>query len=100
MVEDVDHPNFRWILDVLAMSRQGVDSVEAINKFGQTMAHVHVADDTKSWPGSGSLDFVAIAEALRGMGYDGYVSVEVMDLSPDPETIAREGIKYLQQVFV
>lgn len=100
MVQDVGHPNFKWILDVWAMHKQGVDPVESIERFGQTMAHVHVADDNKSWPGSGSLDFEAVAKALKSVNYDGYVSVEVMDLSPDPETIAREGIKYLQQVFV
>lgn len=100
MVEEVGYPNCRWILDVYSMNRQGVDIVQAIHKFRAHLAHVHVNDDTKSWPGSGGIDFSSIAKALRETDYDGYVSVEVFNFEPDPETIAREAITYLTSVFV
>ncbi|MCK4221358.1 MAG: sugar phosphate isomerase/epimerase, partial [Dehalococcoidia bacterium] len=47
----------------------------------------------------GSIDFKSIAKSLKRIGYDGYVSVEVFDLSPSPETIATEAIKYLRAAF-
>ena len=99
MVKDVGHPNCRWILDTFAMNSQGVDLAQAIQQFGDTLAHVHVNDDNKSWPGSGSIDFNSVARALNSINYDGYVSVEVFDLSPNPETVATEAIKYLRAVF-
>lgn len=99
MVEDVGHPNFRWILDTWSMNYQGVDLARAIERFGDSLAHVHANDDNKSWPGSGGIDFKSIARALKSIDYDGYVSVEVFDLSPNPETIATEAIKYLRLVF-
>jgi len=99
MVEDVGHPNCRWILDTFAMNCQGVDLARAIKQFGDTLAHVHVNDDNKSWPGAGSIDFKSVARALKSINYDGYVSVEVFDLSPNPETVATEAIKYLRAVF-
>jgi len=99
MVEEVGHPNFRWILDTYSMNCQGVDIVQAIEKFQGHLAHVHVNDDNKSWPGSGGIDFRSIAEALRDKDYEGYISVEVFDFEPDPETITREAIKYLNSVF-
>ncbi len=99
MVEDVGHPNFRWILDTFAMNCQGVNLPKAIEDFGDSLGHVHLNDDNKSWPGSGSIDFKSIAKSLKRIGYDGYVSVEVFDLSPSPETIATEAIKYLRAAF-
>ena len=99
MVRDVGHPSFRWILDTFAMNLQGVDIPVSIRQYGDSLAHVHLNDNNKSWPGSGSVDFMSIASALKDIGYDGYLSVEVFDLSPSPETIASEAIKYLRTVF-
>lgn len=99
MVREVDHPNLKWMLDCYSGASQGVDMPEAIRKHGADLVHVHMNDDNKSWPGTGTVDFPAIVRALRDVGYSGYLSVEVMDLSPDPETIAREALLYMNTLF-
>jgi sugar phosphate isomerase/epimerase len=39
-----------------------------------------------------------ILQALRDVQYRGYLSIEVFDYTPDPETIAREGLRHLREV--
>jgi len=56
-------------------------------------------DENKSWPGTGRVDFPPIAQALKDVGYSGYLSLEVMDLHPDPETIAREALVAMKSLF-
>jgi hypothetical protein len=48
-------------------------------------------------PGFGEVDFVRIFQALRASGYDRWVSVEVFDYTPDPETIARRSLDYMRE---
>ena len=51
-------------------------------------------------PGFGDIDFVPIFDALRASGYDRWVSVEVFDYKPDPETITVKSIEYMRQSMV
>ena len=45
------------------------------------------------------MDFHPIAGALKEVGYDGYVSVEVFKFDEGPEVIATQSIDYLKKVF-
>jgi len=99
MVREVDHPNLMWMLDCFAAYNQGVDVPTAVRRYGQYLAHVHMNDENKSWPGTGKIDFPPIVQSLKDVGYSGYLSLEVMDLNPDPKTIAREALTALHKFF-
>ncbi len=93
----VNHPNFVLHLDVKAMSSEQTPVPELIRLHGGSAGHFHANDANLRGPGFGPIDFVPIFRALRNAGYNRWVSVEVFDYTPDPETIARQSIDYMQR---
>jgi sugar phosphate isomerase/epimerase len=99
LIERLKHPNFRLHLDVKAMS--GSESrplPEVLKSSASYLHHVHANDPNLLGPGMGEVDHRPIVRALKEIGYRGYLSVEVFDYRPGPETIARQSIHYLRQV--
>lgn len=99
MVCELDHPNFRLMLDVKSMCAEDRPPAAIIREFASLVDHFHANDANRRGPGFGDTDFRPIARALAEVGYRGYVSVEVFDYTPDPETIAVQSLRYLREVF-
>jgi sugar phosphate isomerase/epimerase len=101
VIDAIRHPRLRLILDVKSMCGEqqltGTPVPDTIRKVAPYVAHVQANDANRGYPGSGEVDFVPIFRALKDVGYDGFVSVEVFDFSPGPEAIARQSIEYLRR---
>jgi sugar phosphate isomerase/epimerase len=97
LVKRFNHPSVRTIFDVKSASSEGAPLPDLIRKFAADIAHVHANDSNRRGPGFGGTDFVPILSTLQEVGYQGYVSVEVFDYTPDPITIARQSLAYMQR---
>ena len=97
IIEEIGHPNLRLHLDAKAMCLESRPIPDILRDFASYMRHFHANDPNLRGPGFGDLDFAPIMAALKEVGYDRYVSVEVFDFSPDPETIASKSIEYLKR---
>jgi sugar phosphate isomerase/epimerase len=93
----IGHPRVVLHLDVKAMYSEGEPTVDLIRRHGHHAGHFHANDANRRGPGFGEVDFVRIFQALRASGYDRWVSVEVFDYTPDPETIARRSLDYMRE---
>ena len=100
LLDRINDPHFVLHQDVKAMSTEDAPTPALIQRFSGRTEHFHANDPNKRGPGFGNTDFVPIFRALHECGYRGWVSVEVFDYSPDPETIARESIRYMRECDV
>jgi sugar phosphate isomerase/epimerase len=100
LVRQVNHPNLRIHLDVKAMCSEPTPVPDIIRSVrAEDIGHFHVNDSNLYGPGMGDVDYGPIAEAVKDVAYDKWLSVEVFKYDPDPETIARKSIEYLRSHF-
>jgi sugar phosphate isomerase/epimerase len=97
LMDRLANPWVKLHLDVKAMSSESRPVSEVIREFAPWMKHFHANDANRRGPGFGQTDFVPIFQALKDVKYTGWVSVEVFDYSPDPETIARESLRHMRE---
>lgn len=98
-VQPFASPAFKVILDVRAMSHEERPVPQIIRESRGHFAYVHANDKNLKGPGFGDVDFVPIAAALREVGYDGTVSVEVFKYDEGAEVIATKSLEYLKRIF-
>src|SRR2546428_461412 len=96
-VEQFHSPNFKIILDVKAMCSESKPIPQIIRESWPRFAHFHANDKNLKGPGFGEVDFKPIATALKEVGYNGFVSVEVFKFEEGAEAIATKSIAYLKQ---
>lgn len=96
LCREIGHRRFRLHLDMNAMSDEGRPLDDIIKQCKGYVGHVHANDANLGYPGSGNTDFGAVAEGLKAIGYDEWVSVEVFDFEPGPEKIAAQSYRYLR----
>jgi D-psicose/D-tagatose/L-ribulose 3-epimerase len=76
LVDQVDHPNCRIHLDTFHAHIEEKDPAAAIRRAGARIAHVHISENDRGVPGTGSVAWEATFAALAEIGYDGWLTVE------------------------
>ncbi|WP_019341164.1 hydroxypyruvate isomerase family protein [Stutzerimonas stutzeri] len=87
LLEQVDHPNCQAQLDLYHMARQGLDIAAGIALLGIRIGHVQFADcPGRGAPGTGSVAFGPLLDALRNTGYAGWLAAEYRPDGRDTST--------------
>jgi len=90
--------NVTLLADLFHMNIEEVDLPSAIRSAGSSIGHIHLADSNRRPAGNGHTNFAPIAEALRDIGYKGYISAECLSW-PDPEAAAAKTIESYRRYF-
>jgi sugar phosphate isomerase/epimerase len=101
LVKELRHPNFKMVFDCgSSLIQEKSISIPLLRALESScLRHIHVSDVNGRGPGFGEVDFVPILKILVKNNYKGYLSVEVFDFNPDPQTVASRSIGYLRGIL-
>jgi sugar phosphate isomerase/epimerase len=92
LLERLGTTNVKLLADLYHMNIEEANLADSIRAAGPFVGHVHFADSNRRAAGMGHTDFAPVVAALREVGYEGYLSAEVLPL-PDSMTAARQTIE-------
>jgi len=85
------------LIDTFHMNIEEADIGDVIRKYGRYIGHVHFADSNRRYPGAGHIDFGMVINALKDIGYGGYIAFEYLPY-PDPDTAALKGLDNIRSI--
>ncbi|MFP3042076.1 sugar phosphate isomerase/epimerase [Treponema primitia] len=104
VVETIDYialyglDGIQLLLDTHHMYIEDPSVVNAFRQAAGRIGHIHISDSDRRYPGSGLVDYTAVAKVLNDIGYTGPVSVEIL---PYPSGIeaARYSIAWMRSMW-
>ena len=98
LAKTFEYTGIAFCPDTAHLEAGGGDSADLISLYGDRIRYVHLKDygDGDFLPlGQGRLDFGRIMGALEGIGYDGWITVELDSYEGSPKEAARVSRKFL-----
>lgn len=89
--------NARLLCDLFHMAIEEQNLAATLRECGPMVGHVHFADSNRRAIGLGHTNAAAVVNALEEIGYEGYLSAEILPL-PDEETAASATIESFRRL--
>lgn len=84
-------------IDTHHMNIEEVDLRESIKYCGDKLGYVHISDSNLRYPGAGHIDFISVMQALKDVGYSGYISLECLPY-PDAYIVAEKSLNFIKSI--
>jgi D-psicose/D-tagatose/L-ribulose 3-epimerase len=110
-LDSVDHPSVTGMYDTFHANLEEKDPVSAFTRNRRHMSFVHISENDRGVPGSGHVPWAETFKAIKGSGYNGWLTIEAFgrflpalaaatrvwrDLHDSPEQVYREGFKTIR----
>lgn len=92
LLMQVGSSHVKLLCDLFHMNIEEASIGRALIAAGEAVGHVHFVDSNRRAAGMGHIDYGPIIDALRTIGYGGYLSAEALPL-PTPLEAARRTIQ-------
>ncbi|MBI1925402.1 sugar phosphate isomerase/epimerase [Candidatus Poribacteria bacterium] len=94
----VGSPGVKLLADFFHMQIEERVIADALRKYQKYVGYIHLADSNRLEPGAGHTDFRAGFDALKSVGYDGWLTIE-SGLSGEPEDSLRRSRALISAVW-
>lgn len=98
LLKVIDEPACRLMLDSNHMFISDKDMIQSVYDAKGQFTYVHMVDSNRLYPGNCKLDFPAFVKALKDVGYDGWLSVEVFQ-RPNQDVALKKSYEYLKPII-
>jgi D-psicose/D-tagatose/L-ribulose 3-epimerase len=113
-IKDVGRDNVGFHLDTFHMHLEEKSSAGAIRLAGDKIFHFHACENDRGVPGTGQVNWIEVAKALKETGYKGPVVIESFtsqvkeiaravciwrEIAPSQDAIASQGLKFLKSIL-
>lgn len=98
LIDEVQTDNLGILFDTFHSNIEEPHLDESLRACGARLYHVHLADSNRWAPGAGHLDFHLVFETLRAMGYQGWVSAEILP-KPDIPQAAEQALRTVRSLL-
>lgn len=114
LVNDINHPAAKIMVDGFHMSIEEKSMEDAIRTAGDQLIHVQTSENYRGTPGTGQTDWESFRKGLEAIDYQGIVSIESFTsdnqeladavciwrpLATDQDEMAENGLNFLKQTF-
>lgn len=95
LLDHIGHGSLKLMADLFHMNIEEADSAAAIDAAMPHVAHLHLADSNRAWPGLGHTDFAAPFAVLNHHGFSGTCAIECIE-SGDPKDMLASALTHLK----
>ena len=98
LLKGLQTQNVKLLVDLFHANIEEASIADALRLAGPDLGHVHFVDSNRQAAGFGHTDYAPIAEALREIAYEGFLSAEVLPL-PDSDSAAAQTMTSFRKWF-
>jgi sugar phosphate isomerase/epimerase len=105
LMEHIDSPAVGLNFDIGHFYCVGDDPAATVPRVASYIRHFHLEDIAATRvhhhlvPGEGAIDFAGVFRAIRDLGYDGWVTVELYPYVDDPDAAARVALERVRKIL-
>ncbi|MCV0395260.1 MAG: sugar phosphate isomerase/epimerase [Rhizobiaceae bacterium] len=111
-LDEVAHPAIRAMYDTFHCNIEEQDPIAAFTDNTRHIVHVHVSENDRGVPGRGNIPWKKTFLAIKGSGYDGWLTIEAFgrglkdlaaatkvwrDFAESPEAVYKEGYEHIRK---
>src|SRR5205814_5729748 len=105
LIEQIDSPAVGLNFDIGHAYCVGDEPAPTIRRLAPYIRHFHLEDIAATRvhhhlvPGEGAIDFAATFQAIRQIGYDGWLTIELYPYVDDPDAAARTALERVRKIL-